>query len=177
MTTDNIQQLIDLFFDGTTTLQEEQALYAYFNSDNVAEQHLPWREMFRDIATLNTPAPDSVSVSVPVKKTVPVKTNRIWTAAAAIIAFTILTATITIQDNVRKLAYLEAKYQGSYIIVDGKRIDNISTIHTQLDSTLNVADAIEQKTKQQYDVDEVVSDLISSYKNPQAQQAIQKALQ
>lgn len=49
-----IRTLIDRFFDGDTTLAEEQELYAYFRQDSTAlpEDLVPLREMFLDLAAV-----------------------------------------------------------------------------------------------------------------------------
>lgn len=182
MTTDNIQQLIDRYFDGATTLAEEQMLYAYFASDDVAEAHLPLREMFRDMAAVSAPVSVSVpstrstTVHAPVPVGKPAALRRIWSAAAAIAAFVVLIAGISVDAHAQKMAYLDALYKGSYMIVNGKRIDDIGAIHRHLDSTLAVADDIEQEALNQPDVQQAVVDLLNSYSDPEAQRAIQKAL-
>lgn len=42
----HIDQLLDRYFAGTTTLQEEETLKAYFRTEEVAMEHLPWQEYF-----------------------------------------------------------------------------------------------------------------------------------
>lgn len=45
-------QLTDRFFNGKTTLSEEQELYAYFLSGKVCPQLMPLRQMFLDMSQL-----------------------------------------------------------------------------------------------------------------------------
>ena len=45
-------QLIDKFFEGATTLSEEQQLYDYFTSPNVGPELMPVRQMFLDMCQL-----------------------------------------------------------------------------------------------------------------------------
>lgn len=42
----NINELLDKYFDGNTTLAEEKQLKAYFSSDNVAPEHAQFKPLF-----------------------------------------------------------------------------------------------------------------------------------
>ncbi|MBQ6161632.1 MAG: hypothetical protein IJK21_03155 [Prevotella sp.] len=53
MNSNHIKQLTKKFFDGDTTLEEEQTLYAYFASDDIEPSLMPLRDMFRDLAALH----------------------------------------------------------------------------------------------------------------------------
>ena len=50
-------QLIDKFFEGATTLSEEQQLYDYFTSANVGPELMPVRQMFLDMCQVATLKP------------------------------------------------------------------------------------------------------------------------
>lgn len=43
----NIDQLLDRYFAGTTTLEEERTLKAYFQTETVAPEHESWRPFFQ----------------------------------------------------------------------------------------------------------------------------------
>ncbi len=45
-----IRQLVERFFDGETSLAEEQLLYAYFVKEDVADDLLPLRDMFLSLS-------------------------------------------------------------------------------------------------------------------------------
>ena len=45
-----MQSLLDKYFAGTTTLQEESILRDYFNGNEVAESHLPYQPLFQYFA-------------------------------------------------------------------------------------------------------------------------------
>jgi hypothetical protein len=47
METENIKQLLNLYFDGQTSLSEERLLHDYFRRRRVAEELKPYRPMFR----------------------------------------------------------------------------------------------------------------------------------
>ncbi len=75
-----IRTLVDRFFDGDTTLDEEQQLYAFFrDSTELPEDMQPLRDMFLDLAAVQrvaAPAPEKQKVRRP-------RWLR-WVAAAAV---------------------------------------------------------------------------------------------
>lgn len=60
------RQLVDRYFEGATTLGEEQELYAYFTSDRVSDELLPLKQMFLDMCQLQgcEPKPKAQVVSL-----------------------------------------------------------------------------------------------------------------
>lgn len=53
MQDEQINNLVERFLDGETTLAEEKQLYDYFSqNENVDESLLPYAEYFRDLAVL-----------------------------------------------------------------------------------------------------------------------------
>lgn len=56
MQDEQINNLVERFLDGETTLVEEKQLYDYFSqNENVDESLLPYAEYFRDLAVLPSP--------------------------------------------------------------------------------------------------------------------------
>ena len=77
------RQLVDRYFEGATTLQEEQELYAFFTSEHISAELKPLRLMFLDMYQLQgcEPAPQAKVVSL--------KSRSRWrhiAAAAAVVA-------------------------------------------------------------------------------------------
>ena len=52
----NIQDLINKYFEGETTLKEEQTLKSYFNSNEISEEHKAYQDVFQyfDVASQET---------------------------------------------------------------------------------------------------------------------------
>ena len=50
MRKEEIQKLIDRYFEGETTLEEERRLYEFFQKDNIPAEFEEYTEMFRDFA-------------------------------------------------------------------------------------------------------------------------------
>ncbi len=83
MNENKARQLANQFFEGTTTLHEEQELYVYFKFGHVSPELMPLRQMFLDMCQLQgcEPQPKAQMVSI--------KNRRRWrriAAAAAVVA-------------------------------------------------------------------------------------------
>ncbi|WP_298511437.1 hypothetical protein [uncultured Kordia sp.] len=78
----NIEQLIEKYFEATTTVQEEQELQAYFSQDNVAphlQEYLPMFQYFTDLKT------EKSTRNVPLQ---PRKNYLKWISVAAVFILT-----------------------------------------------------------------------------------------
>ncbi|MFA4046340.1 hypothetical protein HPS54_05835 [Prevotella sp. PCHR] len=133
-----IRTLIEKFFDGATSIAEEQALYEYFGSDNVSAEFVQYRELFCSFRSTGIPDTDT-SVR---KKPLMARTGRavVGVMAAAVAAF----GFFLIKD-ISHERHLTRIYGGSYIIVNGERIDDLSEIKGDIEKTLCTASAIERR--------------------------------
>lgn len=62
MQDEQINNLVERFLDGETTLAEEKLLYDYFSqNENIDESLLPYAEYFRDLAVLPSPQKEEKS--------------------------------------------------------------------------------------------------------------------
>lgn len=108
----SIDELLDLYFAGQTSLEQEQTLKDYFRSGFVAEEHAPYAAMFGAFeaeAAITLPSPEEVVK--PVKR---FSLRRMYLAgsgiaAAILVAFWLFGA---------------PAMEGDYAIVNGQRIDN-----------------------------------------------------
>lgn len=82
MELDKIKQLLTAYFEGNTSLDEEQMLINYFNSETIDTSLLEYAPMFRALETAKTESTNR-SFSVDTSKTT--KLNKSWYAAAAMI--------------------------------------------------------------------------------------------
>ena len=180
MNTDHISKLLDRFFEAQTTLAEERQLYSYFRSDNVAAEHLPLRDLFLDMAACN---PES---SLPGHDAQPVRSNmkevslpgrrRIWSAAAAIIVATLVIAGISIETQAREMARFRAQFEGSYVINNGQRNDNLEEIRQQVKQEVRYTDSINLSIEERETAQEIVTELLDDFSGTEDLQAIEDAL-
>ncbi|MBO7129740.1 MAG: hypothetical protein J6W05_08230 [Prevotella sp.] len=133
-----IQQLIERFLEGETTNAEEQMLYDYFNSKEIAESLEPYREMFRWYAA-----------GMPEQKTNAHKrTYAKWIAMAA--SLLLLVGIGFGYRHYQEQQELYAIYEGSYIIRDGVKNTDIKQILPELQATeQEVANALKQQNNNQ----------------------------
>lgn len=142
-----IRTLIDKFFDGTTSIEEEHALYNYFKSDNISPEFAQYSELFKSLSSIDT---SHTTVRLR-KKSFIIRYRHavIGMTAAAVIAFGFFM--IRNISHERQLAKI---YEGSYVIIKGKRIDDLSKIKNDIEKTVQLASTIENKA----DINAIIED-------------------
>lgn len=98
------RQLVDRYFEGATTLQEEQKLYAFFTSEHISAELKPLRQMFLDMYQLQgcEPAPQAKVVSLKSRS----RWRHIAIAAAVVATAGIVTAVwLRPADDCEMVAY------------------------------------------------------------------------
>lgn len=186
-TINEILTLIERFFEGDTTLEEERWLYDYFRqTKELPEELKEYRETFLDfdaIAFAETteietiklePENNLLEMEQPVSSAPP-KYRKLWRQIAGIAAMiAIVVGSIwayqTYQNNL-----LQNIYGGSYMIVDGQRIDNLHEILPEIKRTLSLADAIETTPTAQL-IDEAEQDLLNQIQDAQERERIRQLL-
>jgi hypothetical protein len=154
MDTMKIKTLLEKYFDGMTSLEEEEFLLGYFAGEGLADELVPYRDYFRLLQTGREPLasdggfdeklmellvePKSLSVPKPAVRLLP----RI--AAAAVIALLIGTSALFLVKNYRdnnrdtftdpQLAYQEARRTLLYVSQNLNKgiepLQNVNKINT-----------------------------------------------
>jgi hypothetical protein len=83
MALDNIENLLEKYFEAQTTVAEEKALQAYFSSSNVAQHLEQYKPLFNYFTSSKT---EQLSKNIPLKPKR--KLNLKWLNVAAIVLFT-----------------------------------------------------------------------------------------
>lgn len=140
--TTDIKRLIDLFMEGETNLEQERTLYSYFAiSENVPSELEEYKEMFQGFASIDQSAPKNEQpIARPARKRISLR-NIIYAAASVA-----LIAGIFLIADKQEEKQLESLYAGSYMIIDGKRIDDLQKIKPDIDRILAYAEQMEQST-------------------------------
>lgn len=140
--TTDIKRLIDLFMEGETNLEQERTLYSYFAiSENVPSELEEYKEMFQGFASIDQSAPKNEQPTArPAQKRISLR-NIIYVAASVA-----LIAGIFLIADKQEEKQLESLYAGSYMIIDGKRIDDLQKIKPDIDRILAYAEQMEQST-------------------------------
>ena len=132
-----IRTLTEKFFDGDTTLEEEQELYDFYRQDDVPEDLLPSQELFRDLAELGT-------LRQPVPQRAPQRSNhRWWLSAAAVAAMLIMggAALYHFQREVECVAYIYGERVTDRDVVLGEMQKTMTAL------TADGSDVVEEQLK------------------------------
>lgn len=124
-----IKTLLKRFFDGDTSLYEEQALYEYFASANASQDIAPLSQMFLDMSVLqlSQKQPQQYSHSKPAKSMV----IRQRLAIAA---------TIFATAGIMTVGYLSASsHTECEMIVYGKRVTRQEAVMVEVRHTMETA--------------------------------------
>lgn len=125
----DIDKIIEKYFEGETSLAEEQLLRDYFCQPDIKEEHKAYAPMFQFFSTERDSLPEEKTVEKRRRISLPA-----WISIAASIALLI---------GVYTLIYtpLENRATKSSVYIDGERITDINTINSEaLNSIENISD-------------------------------------
>lgn len=157
-----IATLIDRFMAAETTLDEEQQLYDYFARPDVAPELEPYRTMFAGYAALAT-----VPVSLP-KEVRPeakphrgimysLSVRRWWIGVAASVALLVATvAGVWLHGSEMFYRY----HRGSYMIVEGRCIDDPWILRRHVRRVLADAEVIEYEAARDVSIESIEQDVL-----------------
>lgn len=162
MKKDDIRQLTDRFFEGRTTLEEERRLQKLYRRSDLPEDLLPLRAMFRDLEAVRLPRQARV---------IRWKYAAIGIAAAILLLFGAVTF-----SHWQKTQQLTARYGGSYMIVNGERIDDLNRILPTIKTTLAQASSIEHRLTNDQTIQQAERELLNAFDNPAEREEINRML-
>ena len=182
-----IRALIERFFEGDTTLTEEQWLYDYFKqTKDLPEELEAYRDTFLDFDAIalvdslsNEKAVSAQEISLPVVEqsvmSTPPKYRGWWRQVVGIAAMVaVVVGGVWTYQNYQDIQ-LEKIYGGSYMIVDGERIDDLRQILPQIKQTLTLADAVEI-TSPTLLINQAEQDLLNNIQDAQERERIRALL-
>lgn len=131
--------------EGETSLEQERTLYAYFARGREIPSELEeYRQMFQGFASIAQSAADDSAVAVSRPKRKSMRLSLI-TAISVAASIALIFGIFFIADK-QEEKQLESLYAGSYMIIDGKRIDDLQKIKPDIDRILAYAEQMEQST-------------------------------
>ena len=134
---EEIKILMNRFLEAETTLEEERRLYAYFSQREIDPSLEPYRAMMQDYAALMPVE----QVHQPTARRVTLQPWFKWVSGIA--AVMVLAFIGSWSYRAYETSKLEEIYGGSYMIVNGERVDNLRKIQAQIAGTLDDALIIE----------------------------------
>lgn len=177
----NIQQLITLFFEGNTSLEEEQELYNFYSchKDLPAEME-QYREIFAafDAITVDEPTlRQSIDANTPTNNKGKQRRHKTLLYTIGSIAATILiyigvnTAIHAHEDHL-----LAKTYEGSYVIINGKRINDLSRIKPEIERALSQAKTIESNLPENTFIHEAEQNILNNTGSAEEKARIEQLL-
>jgi len=123
-----IEKLIERFFGGQTSNEEERELYVFFSNDNIPEQLLPYRPVF---AYFENGIKEEEKINPTTMRLFRKKRISIWLSVAASV---LILLSIGIYHFTREKEY--NPYEGSYIIRNGVKITDPKIVNPEVEKTL-----------------------------------------
>ena len=143
----DIEPLLEKFFEGETTCEEESALSEYFSSETVADHLRPYIAMFSwyDKGMPGEPGEELITPKATkmIRKHHRILRATIWISSAAAIIALILTIGWNKRSTSTRQELLSKQYEGSYIMVDGNMITDINQIYDEINAINQEAESIE----------------------------------
>jgi hypothetical protein len=137
----HIEELLERFFEGETSNEEEQAIYQYFTQEDIPEHLRRYKPVF---ACFETGIAEAFEQPKPVVALPQRKSRRmIWASIAASFLILLASSLFFLQKNASF-----NPYEGSYIIRNGERITDINRIRPELEATVQYALLQEEKSEQ-----------------------------
>ena len=162
------ERLIARFFDGDTTLAEEQALYRLFSAEKLPPSLERYRKVFAAFGSMQ---------ATPMKKMLVPHSRTLWKAVAGVAAAVVLAFGVTAYSDVRERQMLARHYGGSYVIENGQRIDDLTKIRPDIENALEKADQIEASVEARRDwAEQTEQEVLDNIDDPEARQRVKEML-
>ncbi|WP_334168381.1 hypothetical protein [Phocaeicola paurosaccharolyticus] len=188
----NIRELVDRFLQAETTLEEEERLYEFFQKDILPEDLMQYKEMFMAYSVLRydknslhkgEEVDQSAVVSIENdgnsdksgkgKKRIFSLYKKICIGIAASLLIGVLGFSAYRHYEVNRL---EKLYGGSYMIINGVRIDDLTKIEPEIKEGINKAAAMEKLCDLKAKEDDIESRMINNISDEKEREYIQKLL-
>ena len=162
--TKEIERLVERFFDGETTTEEEARLYKVFRRKRLPDSLERMRPVMEAFGSMSGEKPQRA-------KTVSI-VRRALMGAAAMLA---LIVGIAIYSNYHEEQSLARIYGGSYVIENGRRIDDLSAIQDDIERALADSRRIEQHAEHNV-IDRAEQDVLDNISDPDMRDEVEKML-
>ena len=139
-----IEELIESFFEGQTSNEDERELYAFFSGENVPEHLLPYCPVFEYFETgIKEEEHNNQIINLKNIKSTLNKKITIW---AGIAASLLLLISFGIHHFVQEKEF--NSYEGSYIIRNGIKITDLKIVVPEIKKTLYLVQQQEEEYEQ-----------------------------
>ena len=137
-----IEELIESFFEGQTSNEEEMELYAFFSGENIPEHLLSYRKVFNYFETgIEEESIQQVIFPKTIKSSMK-KKIIVWASVAASL---LILLSLGIYHFMQEYEY--SLYEGSYIIRNGIKITDPKIVIPEIEKTLDLVQQQENEYK------------------------------
>ncbi len=187
-TLDDIRLLLGRFFDGDTAVEEERTLYAFYDSHaGLPADMEQYRPLISDLAGMDFGETDldtavtSATASVTIEKTehavlTGVRHKLLVTLSGIAASLLVCITVYSFLQNHRERQQFAAIYEGSYVIQDGKRIDDLSLIKTDIEHAIGQAESIETHMKEQNSAIDAAEEEILKHASPEQRAQLEEMM-
>ena len=155
--TKDIERLMQRFFDGETTTEEEARLYRVFRRKRLPHSLERMRPVMEAFGSMEARAPRRAMTASIVRR---------------VLALAVGTAVYSDYREEQSLARL---YGGSYIIENGRRTDDLRAIHDDIERTLADSRRIEKRAGQNV-IDRAEQDVLDNISDPDMRREVELML-
>lgn len=175
--TQQYTKLISDFFEGKTSLDQERRLYAFFQTGDVPPELEPYRKMFTAFGSLDYVRTADVTDDSAVKPRPRTRYMRnLWlTISGAAAAVMIVIGSMAAYDYAMRQE-AERIYAGSYVIINGQRINDIDRIRPFIEQSLSEAETIERQADINNDIKKAENELLEQFDSDEERRQIEQLL-
>lgn len=166
--TEDMRVLMQRFLEAETTVEEERRLCAFFLNGEIPADLLPYRDMMLDYGAWGAPGENGAEKQRAVRVRLSAWGRRMARAAAVLVLGVAGWWGIRACEAER----LDRQYGGSYMVVNGERIDNLRQIRSHIEQTLLSAEHFETLASTMLSADEMEQNLMEQITDPDVRREI-----
>lgn len=200
-TLDDIRLLAERFFDGDTTVEEERTLYAFYSSHAALpadmEQYRPLITDLggmdfgeTDLGGMDFGEPDLGSMDFgntdfgdtdfgdekPAHPAQGIRHKLLVTLSGIAASLLVCITVYSLLQNHHERQQFAATYEGSYVIQDGKRIDDLSLIKTDIEHAISQAESMETHMEEQNAAVDAAEEDILKHASPEQRAQLEEMM-
>ena len=183
-----IEELLERFFDGSTSNEQEQELSLFFSGNAIPQHLISYKPLFAyfnteleqellcidsesvelDMKQYDMAENESLSYRINLRRRLPSKTGALRRLLTSCVAALFLVFICVTSYNIISSNNTFDPYEGSFIIRDGVKITDLSQIRPELEATMNRVLYKEQRAEREflqmeYDLSSKYLDFIRSF--------------
>lgn len=170
-TLDDIRLLAERFFNGDTTVEEERTLYAFYSSHAALPADMEqYRPLITDLGGMDFGDEKPAHPAQGIRHKLLVTLSGI--AASLLVCITVY----SLLQNHHERQQFAATYEGSYVIQDGKRIDDLSLIKTDIEHAISQAESMETHMEEQNAAIDAAEEDILKHASPEQRAELEEMM-